>query len=80
MSIEKTNVKMNEQLAESKRKDEENGKIKCKLKNDLICLESVLNQYPSVSFGKLGNTILQCSFADERAEPDPEKQYPGDMG
>jgi len=29
MSIEKTNVKMNEQLAESKRKDEENGKIKC---------------------------------------------------
>ena len=54
--------------------------VKCKLKNDLICLESVLNQYPSVSFGKLGNTILQCSFADERAEPDPEKQYPGDMG
>ena len=53
---------------------------KCKLKNDLICLESVLNQYPSVSFGKLGNTILQCSFADEGAEPDPEKQYPGDMG
>ena len=53
---------------------------KCKLKNDLICLESVLNQYPSVSFGKLGNTILQCSFADERAGSDPEKQYPGDMG
>ena len=24
--------------------------------------------------------FLQCSFADERAEPDPEKQYPGDMG
>ena len=53
---------------------------KCKLKNDLICLESVLNLYPSVSFGILGNTILQCSFADERAGSDPEKQYPGDMG
>ena len=53
---------------------------KCKLKNDLICLESVLNQYTTVSFGKLGNTILQSSFAEERAGSDPEQQNPEDMG